>query len=250
MQNMQSSNPALAIAARQAGSFNFGGSELAATIEGTTTKTMILVGLTMLVGYFSMNYALGQIYAGQGISQGLLFGSCIVAFIVAMVACFKPELSKFTAPAYAVCEGAALGLLSGVFEFRYPGIVSTAVMSTFVVVLVMLALWKFKLIVPTQRFRSVVMGATLGIAVLYFIHIILNLFGVQFLPSSGPVSIGISLIICTVAALNLILDFENMQISVEQGLPKYFEYFNAFSILVTICWLYIEILKLLAHREE
>ena len=134
-------------------------------------------------------------------------------------------------------------------ELKYPGIVSTAVMSTFAVVLAMLALWKFKVIVPTARFRSIVTGATAGVFVLYLLNFVTGLFGFNLLPSTGALSIGISLLICTIAAFNLVLDFENIQVSVDEGLPKYFEYFNAFSLLVTICWLYIEILNLLSKRE-
>ena len=166
-----------------------------------------------------------------------------------MITIFKPQSSPITAPIYAVLEGVALGALSGIFEIKYPGIASTAVLSTFVVVISMLALWKFKIIVPTARFRAIITGAVAGVAVLYIIDMVLRIFGINFLPTSGAMSIGISLIICTIAAFSLVLDFENIQMAVDQGLPKYFEYFNAFSLLVTICWLYIEILKLLSRRE-
>ena len=121
---------------------------------------------------------------------------------------------------------------------------------TNLVVMSMLALWKFKVIVPTQKFKAVLTGAITGIFVLYMINLVVSLFGVSFLPQTGPLSILISLIVCTVAALSLILDFDNIQQAVDAGLPKYFEYFNAFSLLVTICWLYVEILKLLAKRED
>ncbi|MBO6258652.1 MAG: Bax inhibitor-1/YccA family protein [Succinivibrio sp.] len=241
----QTSNPAVAVATRQAGSFNFGGTEAAATISGSTTKSLVYILITLVVGYFSMAYALNGY-----ISNGALIGSCLVAFIVALVTIFKPQFAPVTGPIYAVTEGVALGMLSGIFEYQYPGIVVTAVMSTFVVVMVMLVLWKFKLIVPTQRFRSIVVGATAAICVLYLLNFIFMLFGSALLPSSGPLSIAISLVVCLIAALNLVLDFEAIQSAVDQGLPKYFEAFNAFSLLVTICWLYIEILKLLAKRED
>lgn len=123
-------------------------------------------------------------------------------------------------------------------------------MSTFVVVMVMLALWKFHIIVPTQRFRSVVMSATLAVCLLYLLDMVFHMFGSALLPTTGALAVGISLIVCLIASMNLILDFDNIQTSVEQGLPKYFEYFNAFSLLVTICWLYIQILQLLSQREN
>ena len=173
------------------------------------------------------------------LATALVFISA-AAVIVAMVTIFKPTASPITAPLYAVLEGAALGSLSMAFELKYPGIVVTAVMSTFVVVMVMLVLWKMKLIVPTARFRSIVVGATGAICVLYLLDFVMHLFNMALLPQTGAVSIGISLIVCLIASLSLILDFENIQIAVDQGLPKYFEYFNAFSLLVTICWLYIE----------
>lgn len=247
---MQSSNPAMRVIATQAGQFNFGGVEAAATVSGTATKSLILVALTFIVGFFAMNYTFGLIYSGNaGFANTLAIGSAIATFAIAMLTIFKPQLSMYTAPLYAVLEGVALGVISAVFEFKYPGIVSTAVISTFAVVLVMLALWKFKIIVPTAKFRAIVTGATLAVAVIYILHMVLSLFDVVLLPSSGALSIGISLVVCTIAAFNLILDFDNIQISVDQGLPKYFEYFNAFSLLVTICWLYLEILRLLSKRE-
>ena len=247
---MALSNPAMGVLNRAAeGEFNFGGLGQVATISGATTKSILLVALTFVVGYFSMMYSFGYIFENQSMPSFLLYGSLIGAVVVAMITIFKPNVSPFTAPAYSVLEGAALGCLSATFELRYPGIVSTAVMSTFVVVLAMLALWKFKLIVPTARFRSVVMGATLGVAVLYLLNMVGSLFDFPLLPRTGALSIAVSLIVCTIAALNLVMDFDMMEQSVNEGLPKYFEYYCAFSLLVTICWLYIEILNLLSKRE-
>ena len=114
----------------------------------------------------------------------------------------------------------------------------------------MLALWKYKVIVPTQKFKAVITSAIMGICVLYLLNFILGLFSIHLIPTSGPLSILISVVICAVAALSLILDFEQIQESVDQGLPKHFEFYNAFCLLVTICWLYIEILKLLAKLRE
>ena len=244
---MQSSNPAIAVATRQAGAINFGGADLAATLSGTTSKAILYVLITLVVGYLSLAYTIGYVYQNGAVPSVLMYGSLILGVIVAFVTIFKPNLAPITGPIYAILEGAALGSLSGMFEFKYPGIAATAVLSTFVVVLTMLALWKFRIIVPTARFRSIMTGAISGIAVIYILDIVLRIFGIQFLPTSGPISIGISLIICTIAAFSLVLD--NIEQSVNAGLPKYFESFNAFSLLVTICWLYVEILKLLSRRE-
>ena len=246
---LQSSNPAIAVARNQAGTFNFGGEALGATIQGTTTKAIVLVALTLVVGLFAMNYTMNSLLYGV-MPSFLMYGSLIAGVVVAFITIFKPTTAPITAPIYAVLEGAALGSLSAIFELKYPGIVTTAVLSTFVVVMSMLALWKFKVIVPTQKFKAVITGAITSIFVLYIINLVVSLFGGSFLPQTGPLSILISLIVCTVAALSLILDFDNIQQAVDAGLPKYFEYFNAFSLLVTICWLYVEILKLLAKRED
>ena len=246
---LQSSNPAIAVARNQAGTFNFGGEALGATIQGTTTKAIVLVALTLVVGLFAMNYTMNSLMYGV-MPTFLMYGSLIAGVVVAFITIFKPTIAPITAPIYAVLEGAALGSLSAIFELKYPGIVTTAVLFTFVVVMSMLALWKFKVIVPTQKFKAVITGAITGIFVLYMINLVVSLFGGSFLPQTGPLSILISLIVCTVAALSLILDFDNIQQAVDAGLPKYFEYFNAFSLLVTICWLYVEILKLLAKRED
>lgn len=249
---MQLSNPAMGVITRSAaGEFNFGGEAAnnVATLQGTTTKSIILVLVTCIVGYLSMNYTFMSMFRSGSVPTLLMYGGIFGALILAFITIFKPNVSPFTAPAYAVFEGVGLGCLSAVLERKYPGIVSTAVLSTFAVVVVMLALWKFKVIVPTARFRSIIMGATFGICLLYLGDLVMGLFGFDLLPSKGPVSIGISLVICTVAAFSLILDFDNIEQSVQQGLPKYFEFYCAFSLLVTICWLYIEILNLLSKRE-
>ena len=249
---MALSNPAMGVLGRAAsGEFNFGGLAETATLSGTTTKSILLVAITFIVGYGSLNYSMGYIAANGAAPNLLMYGAIIAALVVALITIFKPEASPFTAPAYAVCEGAALGTLSAFFELRFPGIVATAVMSTFVVLMAMLALWKFRLIVPTARFRSVVIGATCGIAILYLLNFICNLFGFPLLPSTGAFAIIVSLAVCTIAALNLVLDFDMIEQSVNEGLPKYFEYYCSFSLLVTICWLYVEILRLLSivNRE-
>ncbi|WP_308498006.1 Bax inhibitor-1/YccA family protein [uncultured Anaerobiospirillum sp.] len=248
---MNTSNPAMGVLDKAAsGAYNFGGVGEVATVRGATTKAILLVALTFVVGYFSMLYSFGYMFQNGATPKALLIGSVIVSVIIAFVTIFKPQYSNFTAPAYAVAEGVALGCISATFELKYPGIVSTAVMSTFVVVLSMLALWKFKVIVPTARFRAVITGAVVGVAILYTLNILLSLFGFRLLPDSGPISIIISLIVCTIAAFSLVLDFEMIGSCVEEHeLPKYFESYCAFSLLVTICWLYLEILKLLSKRE-
>lgn len=248
---MQSSNPAMRVISAQAGQLNFGGTDAVATVSGTTTKSLILVALTFVVGFFSLYYGIGLIITGAfGTLKTLTWLSVIVAFVVALITIFKPQFAPITAPIYAVFEGVGLGLISAMYELKFAGIVSTAVISTFAVVITMLALWKFKIIVPTQKFKAIVTGATLAVAALYLLNIITSLFSFPIIPQAGALSIVVSIVICAIAALNLILDFDNIQNAVDLGLPKYFEYFNAFSLLVTICWLYLEILRLLSKRGE
>lgn len=232
------------------GEYNFGGVGDVATVKGATTKAILLVALTFVVGYASMMYSFYYMFSNGAVPKLLMYTGIIASVIIAFVTIFKPHLSNYTAPAYAVAEGIALGCISAVMELKYEGIVSTVVMSTFVVVMCMLALWKFNIIVPTARFRAVITGAVCGVAVLYILNIIMSFIGFPLIPQSGPVSIIISLVVCTIAAFSLVLDFEMIGSCVsEQGLPKYFESYCAFSLLVTICWLYLEILKLLSKRE-
>lgn len=244
-----STNPAALVVARAAGQVNFGGVEAGATLAGTTNKALLLVAVTVVVGYLSMVYSINYVLSNYAAPTLLMYGSLIAALITAFVTIFNPKISTITAPLYAVLEGSALGSLSAMLEFKYPGIVSTAVLSTFAVVIAMLVLWKTRIIVVTARLRSVITGAITGILILYVANMIFSLFGARLLPSTGAVSIIISLLVCTVAAFSLVLDFDTIEQSVNMGLPKYFEYFNAFSLLVTICWLYIEILSLLSRRE-
>lgn len=246
---MRSSNPAMQAIAQSAGSVNFGGQELAATMSGSIYKSIFAVVLTFVVAALTFS-KVPYIVSSVESLNGYVIGSVIVAFIVALITIFKPSVSPITTPIYAVVEGFALGVLSFYTELMYPGIVSTAVISTFCVVLSMLVLWKFRIVVPTQKFRSIITGAVCGIALLYIVNMLVSIFTKgSLLPTQGPLAIGISLIICAVAAFSLILDFQNIEDAVNMGLPKYFEYYNAFSLLVTICWLYIEILKLLRARE-
>ena len=233
------------------GEFNFGGEgEVNATFAGMTTKALLLMVITFVIGALCMNFSLYKIYTGDiSVVKYLMYGSLILSLIVALITIFKPESSPITAPLYAVVEGGALGVVSAFFEVRYPGIVATAVMSTFSVFIVMLLLWKFRLIVPTARFRAIIVGATAGIAVLYLLNLIFTLVGFPLLPRTGALSIGVSLVVCTIAAFNLILDFDDMERAVATGLPKHVEYYCAFSLLLTLCWLYIEILNLLSKRE-
>jgi uncharacterized YccA/Bax inhibitor family protein len=157
-----------------------------------------------------------------------------------------------TAPVYALLEGLALGGISAAFDLRYPGIGIQAVSLTFGTLLVLLLAYSSGLIKVTQKFRLGVVAATGGIALFYVMQMLLGFFGVRFaaINGSGVIGIGFSLIVVAVAALNLVLDFDFIESGVQSGAPKYMEWYGAFGIMVTLVWLYLEILRLLAKMNR
>jgi uncharacterized YccA/Bax inhibitor family protein len=187
-----------------------------------------------------------------GSIAGLLMLGAFGGFICAMVTVFKKEWSPALAPIYALLEGLVLGGLSAVTNVRYPGIAIQAVGLTFGVLFVLLFLYSSRIINVTQKFRLGVIAATGGIMVFYLVQMVLGFFGVHFLAlnGSGPLAIGISLVICAVAALNLVLDFDFIERGVNYGAPKYMEWYGAFGLMVTLVWLYLEILRLLARTRS
>ena len=216
-----------------------------ATLSGTIKKSIALISVTIVS-------AIGaNLFIPLGGPAVLIMGAASIgAFILALITCFKPSLAEYTSPGYAVFEGVALGLISTTFERYYYGITATAVTATFVVALLMLFLWKARIIVVTDKFRSILIGLTFGVMALYLIDFIASFFSVHLLPRAGIVGIGISVIIVAIAAFNLILDFDNIENSVYAGMPKYMEYFNAFGLLMTLVWLYVEILRLLQMLQS
>jgi uncharacterized YccA/Bax inhibitor family protein len=201
-----------------------------------------------------------MVQQGNASVGGLMMGGLILGFITAMVTIFKKEWAGITAPIYAVFEGLFLGGVSAFVEAAFfaskePGVASTsngivfnAVALTFGVFLLMLLLYRNQIIKPTQKFMMGVAAATGAIFLLYLVNMIMGFFGASmpFLHSNGPLGIGISLVIVVVAALNLIIDFKNIEDAVAQGAPKYMEWFGAFGLMVTLVWLYLEILRLVA----
>jgi uncharacterized YccA/Bax inhibitor family protein len=172
--------------------------------------------------------------------------------VVAMITIFKPRASPYTGPLYAVLEGILLGALSARYEQRWPGIPMQAVGLTFMVFLSLLIVYRTGLIKVTENFRMGVVAATGGILLFYLLTFILGLFGVSMplLHGSGLLSIGISVVVVIVAALNLVLDFDFIERGASSGAPKYMEWYGAFGLLVTLVWLYIELLHLLAKLQQ
>ena len=176
----------------------------------------------------------------------------IGGFIVALVTVFKKTWSPITAPIYAVLEGLMLGGLSAIFEMQFKGIVVQAVGLTFGTLFCMLMAYKSGLIQATENFKLGVAAATGAICLLYFITMILGFFGVHmpYIHESGIVGIGFSLFVVVIAALNLVLDFDFIESGAASGAPKYMEWYGAFGLLVTLVWLYIEILRLLSKLRS
>jgi uncharacterized YccA/Bax inhibitor family protein len=169
-----------------------------------------------------------------------------------MVTTFKKQWSPVTAPIYALLEGLVLGGLSAMLELRYPGIAIQAVSLTFGTLFVLLIAYRSGWIQVTQKFRLGIIAATGGIFVFYMLEMILGFFGVQFMSvnGNGIIGIGFSLIVVAIAALNLVLDFDFIEQGVQYGAPRYMEWYGAFGIMVTLVWLYLEILRLLSKMRS
>jgi uncharacterized YccA/Bax inhibitor family protein len=186
--------------------------------------------------------------AAQSIMPWMIGGG-IGGFIIALVTIFKRTWAPYTAPIYAVLEGLFLGGLSAFFESKYPGIVIQAVALTFGILIALLLAYKSRLIKPTENFKLGVVAATGGIFIVYMITFILNLFGVPvgYIHNSSTLGIVFNLFVVVIAALNLVLDFDFIEQGAASDAPKYMEWYAAFGLMVTLIWLYIEILWLLAR---
>ncbi len=219
------------------------------SVSGTINKAFILF-LILAVSAGAVVYEAFMGYADKVMMVGTV--GLIVGFILALIISFKPKTAPYLAPVYAFAEGAFLGGISMIFEAQYPGIALQAIAGTFIALFVMLFLFKTKLIQATQRFRSVIMTALISIMGLYLINIIATLFGhpLTFMYNSTPLSIGISVVIVAVASLSLILDFDFIIKGEENLLPKHFEWYGAFGLMVTMVWLYLEILRLLSRLKD
>jgi len=222
--------------------------EPAMTLRGTAAKSLLLLLLTVFAAGFTWN----AVAAGNlGIVGPATIVGGIGGFIVALVTVFKPKASPYTAPLYAVLEGLLLGGISALYNARFAGLPLQAVTLTFGVFAALLLVYRTGIVRVTQNFRLGVFAATGGIAIMYLLSFVLRLFGVQmaFLHDSSPLSIGISLVVVVVAALNLVLDFDFIERGVERGAPRFMEWYAAFGLLVTLVWLYLEILRLLGKLQ-
>ena len=227
---------------------NFGGStydiplEERMTLDGAVNKTGILLSLCF-----------GGAFIGWNI-PALLIPSWIIGMILGFVTIFRrPEKAGSTAPLYALSQGIFLGGITLFFEAQFPGIGIQAIGLTFGILASLLFCYKSGLIKPTENFRLMIFSATMGIALLYLVSILMSLFGGAGIPlihSNGLFGIGFSIFVVSIAALNLVLDFDFIEDGADKGMPKYMEWYGAFSLMVTLIWLYLEILRLLAKMRS
>jgi uncharacterized YccA/Bax inhibitor family protein len=217
------------------------------TIMGTVHKTGLALLIVMLTASYTWNMS-----PEDPMFMPLMWGGLIGGLIVAFIIIFKKHLAPVLTPVYAALEGLMLGAISSVYELQYAGIVSQAVLCTFGVLAALLMAYQSKLIKPTENFKLGITAATGGIMIFYLVAMVLRMFGMpmNFMHDSSMLSIGISLFVVTIAALNLVLDFDFIEQGSEMGAPKYMEWFGAFGLLVTLVWLYLEILRLLSKLRD
>jgi uncharacterized YccA/Bax inhibitor family protein len=221
------------------------------TLRGTLNKFGFMLLMLMGTAYYSWKE-----FAGGGNVQPLIWTGLIGGLVLAFVIIFKKEWAPYLAPAYALFEGLFLGAISAMYNAAFaekaPNIVMNAVGLTFGVAIAMYFLYSFRIIKATEKFKAVIFTATAGIAIFYLIAMVLRFFGVQmaFLHEGSAMGIGFSLIVVAIAALNLILDFDMIEQGTLAGAPKYMEWYGAFGLMVTIVWLYLEILRLLAKLSS
>lgn len=251
---MKTSNPALGSKTFQ----NLSGAAYGGTIDaadrmslsGTVNKTGILLVCAMATAAWVW-HLFAQSRDMTEVAPWLMLG-LFGGFVMAMVTVFKKDWAPVTAPLYALLEGLVLGGVSAAFDFRYPGVALQAVGLTFGTLFVLLLAYSSGMIKVTDKFRLGIVAATGGIMLFYLAEMILGFFHIQFLAinGAGPLGIIFSLFVCGIAALNLVLDFDFIEQGVAYGAPKYMEWYGAFGIMVTLVWLYLEILRLLSKMRS
>jgi uncharacterized YccA/Bax inhibitor family protein len=221
------------------------------TVRGTLNKFGFMLLMLLGTAFYSWKE-----YATGGNVQPLILGGAIGGLVVALVIMFKKEWAPYLAPLYALLEGLFIGAISAyyneAFAGKMPNIIMNAVGLTFGTAIAMYFLYSFKIIQATEKFKAIIFTATAGIAIFYVIALVLRMFGIQmaFLHEGSLMGIGFSLVVVAIAALNLILDFDMMEKGAAAGAPKYMEWFGAFGLMVTIVWLYLEILRLLSKLSS
>jgi uncharacterized YccA/Bax inhibitor family protein len=218
--------------------------DAAMDLNGTVNKT----GILLLICAGTAAYG----WYAPWLQGALILAPLLGALVLSMVGIFKPATSPFVAPCYAALEGLVLGAISGVMNKRYPGIAANAVLLTFSVLALFLFLYATRIVRVTQGMRVAVIAATGAIFVVYMIDWVLHFFGVSvpFLYSNGWLGIGVSLVVCGIAAFNFFLDFDAIEGYIRSGSPKYMEWYSGMALLITLVWLYLEILRLLSKLQN
>lgn len=214
------------------------------TIGGTVNKTFILLALCIFSAYYTWFSPQAQVF---------ILPAAIGGFIIALVTIFKKNWAPFTAPIYALFQGVALGAISVMYEAQMPGIVFQAISLTFATLGLMLFLFRYNIIKVTDKLRSGIMIATGAIALVYIVSLVLSFFGtsIPMIHDSGLVGVGFSLLVVGIASFNLLLDFDSIEKSAKSNqAPLYMEWYGAFGLMVTLIWLYLEILRLLAKLKD
>jgi uncharacterized YccA/Bax inhibitor family protein len=220
------------------------------TVQGTVNKTGILLLCTVATAAWAWNIFLHS-HSAQAVGPLALVG-VIGGLIFAFATIFKKTWAPVTAPIYALFEGLVLGSVSAILEVRFPGIAIQAVSLTFGTMVALLLVYRSGLIRVTDNFRTGIFAATGGIAIFYLIEMVLGFFGVHFtaVNGNGAIGIGFSVFVVIIAALNLVLNFDFIENGARAGAPKYMEWYGAFGMMVTLIWLYFEILQLLSKLRS
>lgn len=245
---MRSNNPVLtrfADAARATVASSTSGSM---TVAGTAGKSLVLLAVLA----FSASLTWQQVAAGNVglVTPAMLVGG-LGGFVFALIASVRPQSARWAAPIYASLEGIFLGAISALYNLRFAGLPQQAVLLTIGVAGGVFALYRFNVLRATDQFRRMLFGAMMGIGLFYLGSMLLSLFHVNigYFTSSSPLAIGVNLVIAGVAALNLVLDFDRIEQGARMGAPKAMEWFAAFGLMVTLIWLYLELLRLLSRLQ-
>lgn len=234
----------------------------AMSMGGVASVTMLMFGVLLIGGWFgwmqvteeTVRFADGTVgTAGTLNNPALLIGALITGLVLALVTIFKPKIARFTALPYSLVQGVMLGMISHLYNAQFEGIVLQAILATFGVFLTMLVLYGLRILRATPKFVKGVVAATFGILIMYVLGWVMSIFMSGFTPfwqTSGPLGIAISVVIVIVAALNLILDFNFIEEGSKHQLPAYMDWYAAFGLMITLIWLYLEMLRLLAKLRS
>ncbi len=246
---MKTSNPAFSSKSALKAFANTNTETRTMSIRGTINKSLFMVLVIFAAGSISWS----MITEGSPIATQLVFGSAIIGFIFALITIFRPKYVKTTVPLYALAEGLFLGGISAMYNHIYEGIVVQAVLLTAATLFLMLTLYRTGVLKATPAFRRGVIIATGAIAIVYILNFVFSLLGgsgIALIYDNGIAGIGFSLLVVGIAAFNLILDFDNIEKGAAMGLSKNYEWYGAFGLMVTLIWLYLEILRLLSKLRR